>query len=486
MTISQRRYVDIASAVVGATAVPTQSQAGRLFTNSPLVGSHEILSFQTAQDVASVFGANAPETKFASAYFAYVTPAPVSRAKEIQFAQMQFSEQSRVVARGKISTLDDIKTNLTSGEITLEGGSVVRIDVGSIEQVNSLAELATELTTEQVTFNYAEGRFSFTMTDENAVVGKVAGLDAIGFGEYAIHSAVSANSLVEVFSHSLDLSDSFFSSAFMNDTQRDIDEIAEVAEFNAGLNVSHQLYFTATKLRYNDMSERLIGTSGVGLVYGEANDSVDLRHLPMAIIAAVNYDLANATTSTMYRQAGVTINNVVADGLTANALDAARVNYYGRTAVYGSKISFYQRGFLCGSESAGHLLDAGVYANEQWLRSYINQQWFTMLLSTRGIPANRDGAGRGNLVLADTVTKALNNGVILPGKDLTTAQKVAVGDASGDELAWHDVQTKGYWYDTKIVEFTGPSGIAEYKMQYVLIYAKGDFVRKVEGSHNLV
>ena len=486
MTTSQKRYVDIASAVVGATAVPAQSQAGRYFTSSDLVGSHEVLSFLTAPDVAQFFGANSPEAKFAAAYFAYITPAPVSRAKEIQFAQMSFSQTAIVYPRGPILSLDKIKEDLRGGTITLEDGATVQVQVGDISDSTSLRELATKITVSGASVSYGDGRFIIFFDDGDKVIKSVSGLDSIGFSDYAIHNAVEATTLAEIFSHSLQLSDSFFTAAFMNDAELDIDQIVEVAKLNASLNVSHQLYFSATKLRYNELSEALIGTSGVGLVLNEYDATVDLRHLPMAIIAAIDYDRTNATTSAMYRQAGVTIPAVVTSDLEANKLDKARVNYYGQTAIYGSKIAFYQRGFLCGSESAGHLLDAGVYANEQWLRSYINQQWFTMLLSTRGIPANRDGAGRGALVLADTVTKALDNGVILVGKELTTAQKIAITDASGDSLAWHDVQNKGYWYDTKIVEFTGPSGLSEYKMQYTLIYSKGDFVRKVEGSHNLV
>ena len=486
MTISQRRYVDIASAVGGATAVPTQSQAGRVFTSSRLIGSGEVLSFYTAPDVARFFGASSPEAKFAAAYFAYITPAPVSRAKEIQFAQMSFSQTAAIYSRGPIQSLDKIKETLGGGSITLDDGATIQVQVGDISEVTSLSELATNITVDGGSVSYGSGGFIISFDDGDKVIKYVSGLDSIGFSDYAIHNAVEATTLAEIFSHSLQLSDSFFTAAFMNDSEIDIDQIVEVAQLNAGLNVTHQLYFTATKARYAELSEALIGTSGVGLIYGEAGDSVDLRHLPMAIVAAIDYDQTNATTSAMYRQAGVSIDRTIKSDQDADRLDKARINYYGETAVFGSTLAFFQRGFLCGSASAGHVLDIGVYANEQWLRSYINRQWFTLLLSTRGIPANRDGAGRGNLVLADTVTKSIDNGVILPGKDLTPAQKIAITDASGDELAWHDVQTKGYWYDTKIVEFTGPAGLSEYKMQYVLIYSKGDFVRKIEGSHNLI
>ncbi len=116
----------------------------------------------------------------------------------------------------------------------------------------------------------------------------------------------------------------------------------------------------------------------------------------------------------------------------------------------------------------------------------IAQQWFNVLLATRGVPANKDGEARALMVIAGAVTKAINNGTILAGKTLSDVQKLAIADASGDDLAWYDVQDKGYWYNAQIVENTGESDLPEYVMKYVLIYGKGDWVRKVEGSHNLV
>ena len=113
MSIPQERYVDIASAVVGATAVPEQSQAGRIFTTNPKVGSTEILSFGTAQSVSLFFGADSFESRFASAYFAYTSPAPVSRAKEIQFSQ-QKSYGNVIVGRGKIENIEKVKSEVSS------------------------------------------------------------------------------------------------------------------------------------------------------------------------------------------------------------------------------------------------------------------------------------------------------------------------------------------------------------------------------------
>ncbi|MDE9571598.1 DUF3383 family protein, partial [Xenorhabdus bovienii] len=99
-----------------------------------------------------------------------------------------------------------------------------------------------------------------------------------------------------------------------------------------------------------DWSAALMGTASTGLNL-KTDDDHFVQALPMAIMAATDYDRTNATTNYMYRQFGVTFPSQIRTDLDANKLDKLRVNYYGETAVAGSQIRFYQRGFLCGGAS---------------------------------------------------------------------------------------------------------------------------------------
>ncbi len=305
--------------------------------------------------------------------------------------------------------------------------------------------------------------------------------DAMGLSSGNRSAGNAAQSPLAAFIAAEKISDSFGSATFL--TEMALPQAVELAEYVAGENVKYQLHLAVTAEKAEDWSAALVGTASTGLNL-KTDELVFVQALPMAIMAATDYDRNNATTNYMYRQFGVTFPSQISADLDADRFDKLRVNYYGETAVAGSQIRFYQRGFLCGSSS--NPLDMSVHANEQWLKAHITQQWFSLLMATRGIPANKDGEARAMTIIAGAVTKALNNGTILPGKTLTDVQKLAVADASGDDLAWHDVQDKGYWYNAQIVEQTGASGLPEYAMKYVLIYGKGDWVRKVEGSHNLV
>lgn len=493
MTIDQRRYVDIASGVIGATAVPLQKLDLRIMTNNVLVPSDSILEFNSAAAVADHFGSNSEEASLASAYFAYVSPAPVSRPRAIQFAS--HVTETRLasligIAPDTVNTIEEL--GIVSITLDWVDGNGIGSDTQDVDftGVVSYADVADVLSAafSNATFSYQQlsgaGVFVVMLsgTDfESASFDENNATIALGLSETQFDPGADAQTMMEAYVQTTQLNDSFGSAWFMN--QGDLEEIVDVAELNASFNVKHQLYIDVAPADAEDYAAALLGTASVGLLLRRSGDQT-LAILPGAIMSATDYTRTNATTNYMFRQYGVTFPAQVRNDLDANLYDPLRVNYYGRTAVAGSNIEFFQRGFLCGGLTAP--VDMSVHANEQWLKAYIAQQWFTLLLSTRGVPANIDGEARMRGVVAEAVTRALNNGTILPGRTLTPAQIVAVTDASGDDLAWHDIRDKGYWYDVSIEEETGPSGLPEYVGKYTLIYGKGDWVRKVEGSHNLV
>lgn len=100
------------------------------------------------------------------------------------------------------------------------------------------------------------------------------------------------------------------------------------------------------------------------------------------------------------------------------------------------------------------------------------------MLSTRGVPANLDGKMRGISIITQVIDEAINNGVILKNKEFTVTQKLSISDVTGDDNGWISVMNNGCWFDVQIKERMGESGVAEYYLDYILVYAKGDWVRK--------
>jgi hypothetical protein len=260
-----------------------------------------------------------------------------------------------------------------------------------------------------------------------------------------------------------------------------VPQALELAQYIAAQNVKYQLYVQASKASAQDYEAALDAIQSVGGIIN-ATPLEWKEALPMAAIAAINYNRRNATINLMYRQGPFTA-DVTADS-EADVFDAMRVNYYGETASAGQKLAFFQRGYLWGGATAP--LDMNVHANEQWLKAFLTARLLSLQLTLGRIPANNEGRGYIRGVVMEGVNQAKLNGTILMGKELSVAQQIAVTSLTGDPDAWRDVQIQGFWLDVVIVQVNGPSNVTEYVAQYTLAYSKNDVVRKIEGSHNLV
>lgn len=490
MSIKSTRYVDIASAVIGEQSVPQRKLVGRVFTTSPLIPAGTVVSFASGE-AERLFGTDAPESQFASAYFAYVSPAPVSRPGELQFAPYAPSGRAAVVFGGEHESLSMLQS-ITTGSVDVELGQDAVIGTGiDLSSAMSFADVASAvesgITNATVSYDAIGQRFVLTGNttgagDINVVPSSLTNALGLTSVDAILSNGSDPQTSLQAFIAAEDVSDSFGSAYFIDSP--DLDELIPVAEYVAAENVKYQLHIDVPRAEAADYSAALIGTASVGLNLAQP-DGASIAHLPMAILAATNYDRTNAATNYMFRRGGVTIAPQVTSTQDANTMDAMRINYYGQTSSAGVPIAFYQRGLLCGG--AGAPVNMSVHANEQWLKSYIAAQWLSLLVDTRGIPANADGRGRGLVVIGEAITRALDNGTIIAGKELTPVQRAAVSDASGDPLAWHDVQAKGYWYDVQIVPWNdAPSGQPEYQMLYTIVYSKGDWVNRIQGSHQLV
>lgn len=490
MSIKSTRYVDIASAVIGEQSVPQRKLVGRIFTQSALIPAGTVVSFSSGE-VERLFGPDAPESRFAGAYFSYVSPAPVSRPSELQIAPYAPAGRAGTIFGGAHAPLAQLQ-GVNAGELALTlGQDAVNATAIDLTAAQSFADVATAIegVAPNISVQYDAVTKRFILTGSTIGAGDVTvtptGLaNALGLTDQAaIYSGgEEQQTALSAFQSAESVSDSFGSAYFIDDLT--LEQIVPVAEYVAAENVKYQFHVDVPRAEVEEYSAALIGTASVGLNLLQPGEAT-IAHLPMSILAATNYDRTNAATNYMFRRGGVTIPAQVTTAQDADALDALRVNYYGQTSSAGVPISFYQRGLLCGG--AGAPVSMSVHANEQWLKSYIAAQWLSLLLDTGGIPANADGRGRGLVVVGEAITRAIDNGTIIAGKELTPIQRAAVSDASGDPMAWHDVQSKGYWYDVAIVPWNdAPSGQPEYQMLYTIVYSKGDWVNRIQGSHQLV
>lgn len=498
MSISITRYVDITSTVAGASAVDQQRLIGRRFTSNPLLPAGVVITVRNGE-AEEIFGFNSPEADFARQYFSYVSPAPASKAQVLQFAPWLETPRSPSITADDNIGLTAIKL-ITAGRINLEVGSVSYVATSiNLSSATDLTHVATLLTSAldavkgsnpALTVTYDTNDLVFTVTsggnapfpithisyNDATDVGDAIGLSGTNSQAYP---GGSAQTPLQAFIASEDVTDNFGSGSFQQAVS--LSDAKALSQYVAGQNVKYMILWSVPDAgTAQTWSDELIGIASTGVILnatiGEYKESI-----VQAILAATNYNYRNASINYMFRQVGLTAD--VRSNTDADYYDNLRVNYYGQTATAGQNISFLQRGVLMGGATAP--TDMSVHANEQWLKAFLRARLMALLLAVNKVPANADGRSMVLAVVQEGIDRALNNGTILTGKELTSNQKVAIISMTGDPLSPHDVETNGYWVDAQINVET-IQGVENYQCDYVLVYAKGDSVRKITGSHNLI
>lgn len=504
MSIAFKKYVNIISGVGGGAAVRTRDLIARLITSNKFVSPDSVLEFRSADDVATYFGTASEEYKRAAAYFAYVSP-NISAPRLISFSRWsEAGNGAAVIGNNDAKVLLDLQA-VTAGtfNISVNGAAPVVVGPVNLAAAANLAAVATALQTAVAaafpgaTVTYGtDGANRFTIQLAAASVGPIVansvttgaqdvGLKAgitVAADAYMI-AGVAAQTALEALQAGEDVSDNFGSFLYLDDLS--LDEVTAIALYNKGLNVKYQFHQRVTAANAVAWSAALLSTGGVGLTLMNKVAYPDEYpdQLPMAILAATNYDKRNAVTNFMFRQQAA-LTPLVTDTENSDDYDALRVNYYGQTATAGQKIAFYQRGKLMGLPTDP--VDMNVYANEQWLKDRAGADLMALQLGISRIPANDSGRAMILGTLQSVIDAALFNGTISVGKTLNSQQKIFIEQQTGNENAWREVESIGYIVSCVIESDTQPDGSVEYKAVYTLIYSKDDAIRLIEGTHQLI
>lgn len=492
MTISQTKYIDITSGVGGEATASRRELIGRVMSSNPKIPVNGILEFN-ADNAAAYFG-NSPEGVFAAKYFAFISKSGI-QANKISFARYAGSEgvapyiMSTKSFNG-VSAFEDVTDgafSLTVGETTV---TLSELDFSEDTTLENVAQVVTtalqDSTLSGATLSYDNGAFVLSGGSAGDFAISVSASDSgtnilplLGF-DTASNPIVSVGAVAETPTECMvrttALSDNFGSFCFIDTLTAD--EIDAVAAWNTGKKVMFLYSVGVNASNYTAVQAATIGENGTGLTYDV--NAAYAEFMPMVLFATTPYNAGRpATKNFMYQMFNGETPSVTTDTL-ANTLDALKINYLGSTAQAGSTIAFYQDGVL-----QGDISDMGVYCNEIWLKDAIKTEFMNLLTGLEKIPANEEGRGLARGCLQGVIDEALVNGVIIAGKELTRTQRAYVTSLTGDVDAWRDVESLGYWLDVEILQYV-ENDTTKYKVNYLLIYSKGDSIRKVEGTDILI
>lgn len=501
MAISFKRYIDITSGVGGGAAVRQRDLILRLFSTSTLMPTGTVLEITSADEVATYFGSTSPEYLRAVFYFGFISK-NITAPNKISFARWADVATAPKIY-GVVATYAASQfTGVSAGSFHLELGShaadVTGIDLST---VTTLAQVATAVqtaiqavtaggaqwTAATVTYNTTARRFELvggtTGTGPVDVTAAATGTPIaalLGWTSLAIFSpGADAEEPLAAFIASAQLSDNFGSFAFIDAITSD--QVTAVATQNDTYNVKFMYTVPVAAADAADYYAALANLSGVAITVAPLSTEYP-ELLPAAILAATDYSRRNSVQNYMFQQAALTPS--VTTDLLADTMDTVRANWYGQTQTAGQYIAFYQRGVMMGL--ATDPVDMNTYANEMWFKDAAGAAIMSQLLSAARVPANAAGRGQILAILQTVIEQATFNGTISIGKPLSTTQKLAIGNLTGDDQAWQQVFRIGYWLDVVIQSYVTLSSTTEWKAVYTLIYSKDDAIRKVEGSHILI
>lgn len=504
MPISQSKYVAITSGIGGASAASRKDLGLRLFTTSVLFPINTILEFTSAEDVANYAGLTSQEAQIASAYFGWVSKS-VNSPRLISFMGVSLDATAPMLRSTQTLSSLETFTDITNGSMVLSmGGSSYTVSGLNFSSATSYSDVAQIIETgvngntaggelwtgATVTFNAETSSFILTGGAEGDIIITYAmsaetGTDVssiIGWSEATnpiISSGIAATTLTEELNTSIQLSDNFASYSFLGLTLT-ASQIDEIGAWNDNQNYLY-MYCGDVSSNYQAIVTSAAQHQGMAINYNPNlgdNSILPAFLMPATILAATNYANTNGTVNYMYQQFPNQAVTVDTNPL-ANTLDPLHVNYNGQTQKAGQKIQFYQDGYLADGT------DIAVYANEIWLKDAMTTELLNLEIAVEKIPANDDGLAQIEAILQGVIDEALNNGTIMPGKELTNTQKAYITQLTGDNTAWQRVQLNGYVL-TVVLTQTVVNGATKYIADYTLIYSKGDSIRKVEGRHILI
>ena len=505
MAISQTNYVDITSVVAGAAATGAPSLQHRRITSGALTkpdgqptapGEIVTVTYGMLEILNQVLGSSA-DRAFAQQYFSIKTTAPASKPKSLEFVHFDAAPTpTGSTLTGAVSDLDTLKT--ASGKsltiTTTKGTETVTIDdlSGAVDAtalaliINGQMTAATDAqviaTGGVLQVTYAETGSTIdgilTASGEGA---EILGLAKATGAETVIGGIVTA---VDAYILSRQKSKNF--GTFTIEGCKDLPqaELTKLKNYHGSYNVLHQLYIELdSKLGIAGLPvyQTFNNAAMTGFILSEAANQYKAV-IPAGLIDATDFEGRNTVNQIMYRQASG-MNADVDNDIDKLNLDSLLVNYYGETAVNATPLSFFQKGNLCGVTVDPR--DMMVAACEQWIKGKVASDLINTQVASR-IPANLDGKTRiRSMIINGAVSSALRSGAIIKLKDLTPLQREVILDMTGDELAAMDVFNNGYWLDVEIRTVV-VDGIEEKHAYYTLIYSKADFVRKIQGSNNLI
>lgn len=507
MSIPQKKYIAITSAIADTAQAAYKELIARVFTDNPLFAANTVYEFTQSSDVSDFAGSLSAEAKLAAEYFGWVSKTAVS-PKKISFMRYSFAALAPYMYSTKtLSALASFKAVTDGSMIVNLGGTSYTVSGIDLSSVTSYADIASAVQTAvrantaggelwtgaAVTYNASNNSFQLTggqtgAAEINYASAAASGTDLSSLLGWDISNApvlsngTAEQTITDILNKTIDISTNFYSFGFVSasDALSNLDAIGQWTDeqnnnylFCFDLGAANYAAGIQTAAKYSGMCANYninYGISGINPAW----------IMPAILAASTNYNKPDGVKNFMFQKFPAQAVSVGSnDGNLYQTLDGLNINYNGQTQKAGSLITFYQDGF--NAEGT----DTAVYTNEAWLKDAIASDVLNAFLALDFISADNDGKAVIISIIQNNADKALNNHVFSQGRILTETERAFVTQVFGDETRYLELQNKGYTFDVEITAVT-QNNRQMYKAEYTLVYLKNNSIRKVEGRNILV
>ena len=462
---------------------------GLVLTKNTLIPmSSPVLTFANADAVGAYFGVESDEYKVASIYFLGYNNS-FSKPKHLMFARRVDDAVGAYLRGAKFGgELADLKA-ITDGALTIEidgtSHSISNVDLSSATSYSSVASLiqtALEAELAGTTVDYSSLTKAFTIysptSGATSTITYASGNLAVALKLRTDDGAtisLGSDALTQTQNMALIKEQTQNWVSFTTLYTADDDEHLGLASWASSQGIEY-LYvgWTADAKLLVQGSTNSIADKIKDAEYGATTlvyDNVDIAVFLLGSIASVNWERYQGTINYAFKHVdGVSAS--VTNQTDADLLLNKGVSFMGNFATRNDDFTFFY--------------DAQIFGDYGYVDAFVNTVWFKNVmqvsvmngLTNNGrVPYNERGYSLIRAWLQDPINRAVNNGTIDAGVEMSESQKAQVQNETGKDLS-DEIYTNGY---AVIIEDAGASvRVGRQSPNISVYYTYGGSINHIE------
>lgn len=468
---------------------------GLFLTESAMIPADApLMAFTSAETVSAFFGEESEEYAVASQYFLGYNNS-FSKPRRLMFGRRISAAVGAWIRGAKfMGALADVKA-VTSGALTITiNGTEISVSGVDFSAVTSYSDAAAvletaldaELTGVTVAFSSLTGAFQInspatgateTITEASGTIADLFTLTAaagatLSQGSDALTQTANMNAIKAQSQNWV---------CFTTLYEADDTEHLGLAQWasNQGIDYLYVGWTADPRLLVHggtaDIASQIEAAEygATALVY----DNVNVAAFVLGCAASINWERYQGTINFAFKHADG-LAATVTDETTAALLDAKGVAYVGKFATRNDTFTFLYPAAMFGKYGF-----VDTFVNAIWLKNVMQVSIMNGLTNNGRVPYNERGYALIRAWLQDPVNRAVNNGCIDPGVELSESQKAQIYNETGKDLTT-ELWTMGY---AIIVEDAGAAvRVGRNSPNISVYYTYGGSVNRIEVASTAV